>query len=305
MEWNAGIQGQITPSMTGEIQYVSTRDNHLHMEYTDNTPLPTKMGSGSVAGRGPYLGALGEFPYDTNIGYSNYNALQMKVEKRFSQGFNLLGSYTWSHCLDIDSGVYSESIPNPYNLAYNYGNCTFNVPQTLSVSYVYQLPLGRGLHFGKGWSGALNNVLGGWRSSGIVAARSGLPFQVATSSDIANTGTSSQRADQIGSPLPSGFTQTRLHWYDPTAFANPASFTFGNETRHNLGGPKSVNVDFALMKDFKFSEEKFFEFRAEAFNLFNHTNFSNPSATVGSPNLMVILGSASPRVAQLSLKFVF
>lgn len=322
-EWNFGLERQFTPTLTLDVTYVGSHTYHDPLNYTDNTVLPNQMGPGLFVGtnRTPYP-RFGLFGYDDNIGYSHYNALEVKADKRFSQGLSFLGSYTWSHCLDISDDVYSGNPnTNPYNLyAANYGNCGYDTTNLLSLSYVYQLPLGRGQQFGGNWTGVLNGLLGGWESSGIFSANSGSPFSVLAGFDNANTGAGGQYADRVGNPLPSGFVQNRFHWYNPAAFAVSPPYTYGNGGRNTLYGPPHYTFDFSLMKNFTFAESKRLQFRAEAFNIFNRVNFANPgggaspgyanpgensSTSKNSPTFMQIFNAGPARVVQFGLKIIF
>lgn len=319
MEWNFGVQAQITPNTTAELTYAGQRSNHLQIEYTDNSPLPNKMGPGPVKGRGPYP-KFGEFGYDTNVGYTDYNALEAQVVRTFSKGLTFLGSYTWSHCLSIKSEPYAGSLPNPYDLASNYGNCDYDIRHVFTFSSVYVLPFGQGKHFGGGWGRGLDTVLGGWQMGGILSAHSGPVFSVTLPFDNANTGIGGQLANQIGNPLPSGFQQNIYHWYNPAAFGVPAPFTFGDTTQNNYYGPSYFDLDFDLMKNFKFAESKYLQFRVDAFNIFNNVNFAppgggvgggyvnysgSPGTSVGSPNFMQILAAGPAREVQFALKIIF
>ncbi|HUY13798.1 MAG TPA: TonB-dependent receptor [Terriglobia bacterium] len=321
-EWNFGVEHQFTPNTTMDVTYVGSNSYHLQTGYTDNTVLPNQMGPGLFVGtnRTPYP-AFGLFGYDTNLGTSNYNALETKVEKRFSEGLTFLGSYTWSHCLDLQSGPYTQaSFQDPYNISADYGSCGFDITHVFVFSSVYQLPFGRGMHFGSRSSRVTNGVLGGWQLSGIVSAQSGSPFTVMAGFDNSNTGVGNDRANLVGNPLPPGFVQNRFHWDNPAAFVVSPPYTYGNSGRDILRGPGYTNLDFSLMKDFKFTESKYLEFRADAFNIFNNVNFSNPetgstpgyanqagasSTSVTSPTFMQILAAGPAREIQFALKFVW
>ena len=321
LQWNLGVEEQLSPSTTLSVDYVGSRDNHLVLNYTDNSPVPSKMGPGPIGPRSLFPYFPEEFAYDTNLGYASYNALDVKAERRFSQGLTFLGSYTWSHCLDINSGLYDgDPIPNPYDFKSIYGRCDQDYPNVLTFSGVYNLPIGRGKQFGSGWSGASNGILGNWQVGGILAANSGAPFTVYIPFDNANTGTGGQLAQRVGNPLPSGFKQSRDLWYNPSAFAVCAPYTFCNAGRNILRGPARVDFDLSLSKDFKFTESKYLELRVESFNLFNRVNFASPGggaqgsftnfggaagATVGTPNFMEILAAGPAREIQFGLKIFF
>src|SRR5260370_34731609 len=127
MQYNFGVEREITPNLTGEVSYVGSESRHLFIQPMYNAPLPNKMGPGPVAPRTPFP-FFGQFPYDTHSGVSNYNALQAKLQKRFSQGLTFLASYTWSRCLSVQDEGQSGSIQNPYNWSADYGPCDFNIP---------------------------------------------------------------------------------------------------------------------------------------------------------------------------------
>jgi Carboxypeptidase regulatory-like domain/TonB dependent receptor len=320
LQWNLGIERQVTPSTTMEVDYVGSKDYHLQLDYTDNSVLPSKMGPGIFTGtdRTPYPD-YGQFGYDDNIGYSNYNGLELKVQRQVSKGLMFLGSYTYSHCLDINSGPYSESVMNPYDInPYNYGNCDYDFPQVGVFSSVYQLPFGPGMRFGSTWRGVANTILGGWQLSGIFSIQSGSPFSVGIDFDNANTGATYQRADLVGNPVPPGFVQNRFHWDNPAAFAVPPAYTYGNSGKDSLFGPAHNDLDLALMKNFHFTESKYLQFRVETFNILNRVNFADPAGNsspgyanvsggyttdVGTPTFMEILSAGPSREIQFALKF--
>jgi hypothetical protein len=223
--------------------------------------------------------------------------------------------------MDINSGLYDgDPIPNPYNLRSLYGRCDMDYPNVLTGSTVYDLPFGHGRAFGSGWSGPVNALLGNWRLGGILAANSGGPFTVYVPFDNANTGTGGQTAQQISAPVPSGFKQTRAAWFDYNAFGACAPYTFCDTGRNILRGPARVNFDFSLYKDFKFTESKYLEFRAESFNIFNRVNFASPGGgaqgsftnfggaagvSEGTPNYNAIFAAGPAREIQFALKLFF
>jgi hypothetical protein len=323
MEYNFGVEQQITPNTTATVNYVGSESRHLFIQPMYNAPPPSEMGPGPVSPRTPFP-FLGQFPYDTNSGIANYNALEAKLERRFADGLTFLASYTYSKCMDIQSEGQSGSIQNPYNWSADYGPCDFNIPQILVVSYTYQLPVGQGMHFVSHPGKAAKALIGGWQVSGIATDESGSPLTVTVPFDNANINPSSetQRANAVPgvSVLPSGFQQNVFHWYNPAAFALPAPYTFGNLSRNNLRGPSFLDFDFALFKNFQLSESKTLQFRAETFNIFNNVNFSPPGGgasggfstlggesrtAVGAPGFMQIFSAAASREIQFSLKFLF
>ncbi len=323
MEYNLSVERQFTPNLTATVSYVGSESRHLFIQYMYNAPLPNLMGPGPVPPRTPFP-FFGQFPSDTNSGVSSYNSLQVKVQKRFSQGLTFLASYTYSHCLSIQDEGQSGSIQNPYDWSADKANCDFNIPQIFIVSYAYQIPYGRGMHWGSNASGVENAILGGWQISGITTYETGLPFTAtANATDVANINPSSEteRANLTGQPLqPSGFKQTVQTWYNPAAFATPAPYTFGNVDRNTMRGPKSNTWDFALLKNFRLTEATQLQFRSEFFNIFNLVNLAPPGGgssggfstlggaigtQVNGPTFMRITSAAASREIQFSLKILW
>ena len=323
MEYNLSVERQFTPNLTATFSYVGSESRHLFIQPMYNAPTADHMGPGPVAPRSPFP-FFGQFPWDTNSGVASYNALQIKVQKRFSQGLTFLGSYTYSHCLSIQDEGQSGSIQNPYDWSADKGNCDFNVPQIFVFSYAYQIPYGKGMHWGSSASGVENAILGGWQISGITTAETGLPFTAtANATDVANINPSSEteRANPTGQPLlPSGFVQSAQAWYNPAAFTTPPRYTFGALGRNTLRGPKAITWDFALLKNFRLTEALQLQFRSEFFNIFNNVNFAPPGggasggfATLGGfsgtqvngSNFMHIFSAAASREIQFSLKLLW
>lgn len=323
MQYNFGFEREIAPNLVATLGYSGSESRHLFIQPMYNAPLPSEMGPGPVAPRTPFP-FIGQFPYDTNSGVASYNSLQAKLQKRFSQGLTFLASYTWSKCLSVQDEGQSGSIQNPYNWSADKGPCDFNIPHIFVLSYAYQLPYGKGKHFGSGAGGASNAILGGWQISGITTLESGLPFTVTNGFDNANINPSSetQRGDQLPGValVSSGFQQDPQHWYNPAAFALPPAYTFGTLGRNTLRGPKSIDFDFALFKNFQFTESKSLQFRSEFFNVFNNVNFAPPGGgasggfstlggesqtAISSPGFMQIFSAAAAREIQVSLKLLW
>lgn len=325
MEYNFGIQQAIKQKgfdMMATVEYVGSLSRDLFIQPCFNCPAP---GPGPVASRAPFP-FLGQFPADFNSGVANYNALQAKVENRFSNNMTFLASYTYSHCLSEQDEGQSGSIQDPRNIHADYGNCDFNIPHVFTLSGTYVLPFGKGQYFGRNAGRAFDAAIGGWQVSGIATLESGSPFTITVPFDNANINPSSetQRADRVpGVPLlPRGFKQTQAAFYNPAAFALPAPFTFGNLGRNTLRGPKFGNLDFSAQKSFVIpgTESRFLNVRADFFNILNNVNFSPPGGgssggfstlggesqtSVATPTFLGIFSAATSREIQFSLKLVF
>jgi hypothetical protein len=169
-------------------------------------------------------------------------------------------------------------------------------------NYVYDLPFGRGRHFLSSSSRAVDLVLGGWQTSGIVTLGSGLPYTVTFSSSV--EGWPSNYADRVGNPKVDN--PTRTQWFNPAAFTTPAPFTYGNAGRNSLFGPHIANWDTSAAKEFALTERYRLTFSADFFNAFNHTNFGNPKSNISVPSQVGQITSAgNPRDIQFSLHLVF
>ena len=238
---------------------------------------------------------------------SNYNSLQVTVKKRFSKGLQMLLSYTYSHSLDDYSGTdVSDVTLIPGNMVneQNYASSDFDRRQRFVASYVYNLP-----GFYRGSSSFGKALVNSWALSGIVTLQSGEPFSIygqdsafeATRADMAAGRT-------LASAIRSGSVNSRLNdYFDPTAFVQPTALgDFGQLGRNILRGPKQINTDFSIMKNFPVAEKQRVEFRAEIFNLFNNVNFANPINIVSSANFgQIDATTTGPRVVQFALKYEF
>ncbi len=303
IEYNFGVERQLAQSLVLDMAYVGSVGRHQFIQPAANTALTP--GPGPVTPREPFPAYGGAFSFDENVGNSSYNALQVKLQKALSSGLAFLASYTWSKSLDIQSEGQSGSIETIYNLSREWGPSDFNRSQLFVFSANYQLPFGSGKKYLTTGNRFTRAAFGNWNLGGILTLDSGQPYDIVAGGDIANVGGGSQRAQVVGNPN-SGFTQSRLEWFNVNAFALPAIYTFGNEGRNNLTGPPLKNLDFITYKNFPFTERMSLQFRAEFFNIFNHTNFGLPDTNVQDSAFGTINGTASaPREIQFALKLSF
>jgi hypothetical protein len=307
--WNFNVERQVGSKGVFEVAYVGSKGTKLLTARDINQPQPSVLPPGL-----PFV-PRPDFRFDDidlleSRANSNYNALQARFQQRLSRGFTALASYTWSKSIDDASNFFSSTgdpnFPqNSYNVAAERGRSNFDVRHRLSVSYSYALPLGKGL---QGWTSTL---LSGWETNGIVTLQSGRPFTVALLSEIDNSGTgrsilgfgANDRPNLVGNPELSSRTPER--WFNTAAFAFPAPGTFGNAGRNILDGPGFQNVNASLVKNTALSERFNLQFRAEAFNLFNHPNFNLPDNFFPSPSFGRISSARDPRHIQFGLKLLF
>jgi hypothetical protein len=308
--WNLNVQRQLGQNRVLEVAYVGSKGTKLLSARDINQGVPNATGF--------VFRPVASFD-DINIlesrANSNYHSLQTRFQQRLSRGLSVLASYTWSKSIDDASNFFtSAGDPNfpqdSFNTRAERGRSNFDVRHRLSVSYSYELPLGRGraLVSDNGW---LTSVLTGWETYGIVTLQSGRPFTVALLSDIDNSGTgrsslgfgANDRPNAVGNPVLDNPTPER--WFNAAAFAFPPRGTFGNAGRNILDGPGYQNVNASLVKNTALSERLNLQLRAEVFNLFNHPNFKLPDNFVGWPTFGRITSAREPRHIQFGVKVLF
>jgi hypothetical protein len=243
---------------------------------------------------------------NTSNAWANYNGMNVRVEKRFSGGFTLLGVYTWSKAMGIFArdGLCCFTVMDGYNLRMNYGPAN-DYRHNAVISYVYDLPFGKGKRFLGSAEGILNLLLGGWQVNGITTFRSGAALSL--SSPVSNNrgNRAGNRPDRLGDGnLPSG-ERTVERWFDTTAFRDPVPGTYGNSGEGILRGPALANWDLSLFKNVPITEGVRVQFRWEMFNAFNHVNYQNPSVNSGDARFGRISSALTARQMQLGLKLLF
>ncbi len=345
--WNFSVQRELPWQSVLEVNYTGSRGAHLFYPYTSLTPLDPvywSLGRTELERRvpNPFYGhitdpqavnlngqtaqrfrLLRNMPHfdgasagtsEPPVANSYYHALQMKWEKRFSQGLTFLGHYTWSKMMD-DSSVSSgnltwlggtTSLQNPLNRALEKSLSVHDIPHRLVLTGAYSLPFGRGRPIGTNVRRVVNALIGGWEISGFLTMQSGSPLQVSQNAGTLWNGT--QRPNLIGDPSTQGRVQDRLNGYfNNAAFSRPAPDTFGTAPRHlNYRGPGIRTLDAALLKSWQTKEGQRLEFRLEAANATNTPIFSDPASSYGANNFGQITGTkVGPRNVQLGFKYYF
>jgi len=294
-QFNVTMQHEVGAGFVVTVGYAASLGRRQYMFNANanvNQPLPGS--SASIQSRRPFVGA---FPNVGSIGIvapwynSNYHGLQSTVERRFSKGFSLLGTFTWAHSIDD----YTQQ--NPYNRAAERGNSYLDQRRRATLLTNYQMPFGRD----KKGVGAM--LVKDWSVNAIVVLATGLPFNITNSSAASNTG-AADRPDAIGDPL-ANFDQTPSMWFNTAMFARQAANTFGNAGRNLLHAPGRSSLDFSLHREFRVTEKARFQFRAEAFNITNTPPFNAPNAQIGGATAGVISGAGLPRNIQMALKLLF
>ncbi|MGO8790483.1 MAG: carboxypeptidase regulatory-like domain-containing protein [Terriglobia bacterium] len=364
--WSFGIEHQLASSMLLEVQYIGKKGTRLYFGGDNNLDIlgsqvesmtPTEIGNLGNYVNNPFASVLtGSYyansvlssptvqayqlmlPYPQFTGMamdeppsatSIYNALQIMLEKHYSNGLQLSANYTWSKSIDdssiADTNVawlsnygqnsvnYGLADPNRLNLERSLS--TFDMPQQLKFNYTYDLPFGRGKAFLSNMSRPLELILGGWKTAGVWTIHDGFPLQFAVTGGGTPIWTYGwQRADISSRPVRSGGPESNWlnnYFANPNVFQAPAAYTLGTASRTTgeVRSPSTFTNNLSIMKDFALShshEAMKLELRLEAENAFNHPVFGTPDTYVGDPNFGVINYTAiGPRQIQLALKLEF
>jgi len=305
-QWNFGVQRQLSGSLALRVDYVGSGSHRTNVGGEYNTALTPGPGDTQPRALYPYSAPT---YYDRSVGTGNYNALQVQLDKRYSNGFSYQVAYTWSKAEAEDDGwfgVEGQVVQNPYDPGASRGLSGTNIPNVFSANGLYEIPLGPGKRFSTG-NRIADYVLGNWQLNNIFTWRNGQNFTATDGADIANIGnTGYERANQVGDPHLSH--KTVGEWFNTAAFAIPAQYTYGDAYRNSLQSQRWINLDSSVIRSFPFWREDRFEFRAEAFNIFNHPVFGQPGHDLNSPSSFGAIGTNQAnlsRILQVSGKIVF
>ncbi len=336
--WNMGIQHEVFPNVLVEVNYVGSLSTYLFRVVDGNPPQPALVAQllalgvpasalqfnilrfGKEAGALPFNAtnnsALFEPALNKSIAASTYQALQMKITKRMSRGFQVEGAYTWSHSIDNASdplvpGAVNRSFPrNSFNLQQERGDSDFDARQRLVINYIYEPAIGRGR--GRWSEGILGRIFEGWQLSGITTISSGLPFDIFGNRDNQHTGLS-DRPDIIGNPNPPAGSDKTQTGPTVTAFKLAPFGRAGNLGRDRFVGPGTVNFDMVLKKTTALTERIKLDIRSEFYNIFNRTEFTQPGNNIASSGTFGISfgqvgradGTSGARQVQFATKIIF
>jgi hypothetical protein len=308
-QWSLAIQHNLTKSTIAEIDYIGSQSRKL--------PIRWNADDCSIAGSfvcdqsvRPYK----QFNYiyeAANEGSAGYNAFVAKVQRQFSNGLSFVANYTWSKVLsDTEQGGAPVGLNERGTcLSCDKGMAGYNAPQRLVASGVWNLPFGHGKRYLGGSSPALNQVVAGWTLDTIATFSQGNPFTVLAASSTSMDPMTQFRADQLcngRSSLKNKDVRTNGHyWFNTSCFATPAPNHFGNSAPNIMTGPGVNNWDIGAGKLFAVRESMDLQFRADAFNAFNHAQFLNPDSTMTDTNFGKITTVNASRELQLSLKLLF
>jgi len=303
VQWNAEVQQEFNKIGTFKIGYIGSQTQHMTINDPYNVAQPSTNATKVFPDQ--IFGAPGSVLISSGTG--SYHSLQTQMSRAYANGFVYNFTFTWSksRALAICGTDFNICVQNPYNLAADRGPSNLDVPLVTTFNTAYQLPFGKSRQFVTTGPGAI--ILGGWQINSIITARSGTVInpQNGANSDVANAGGGTQRVNFVGNPE-QGAPHTITNWFNASAFAFPAPGTYGNAPLNSLRGPGFWNVDFSLFRDIPIYERFKFQFRAEAFNLFNHPNLANPVGNLGGGGFNTITSTTGTnRVIQLAGKVSF
>jgi hypothetical protein len=349
-QWNADIQQQISNGFLIDVAYGGSKGTHLPIESPQLDQLPNQylsMGNALLQNvPNPYYGLVTSvgsslanstvqraqlllpFPQYTGVQYagegignSTYESLQVKAEKRFSGGNSILVAYTHAKLISDTDTITSwlesggvAGIQDWNNLKNEKSLASFDTPDRLVVSYVLDIPVGKGRKYLANSNAFVNAALGGWGVQGVTTLQSGFPLHLTTNSGNANSANSGgQRPNVVAGCNPNisgSATSKLLEYFNTSCFTQPAPFTFGDESRNDptLRAPGIAQWDFSAFKSFPIAPEgrATLQFRAEFFNIFNRVQFGFPNQSLGSSGFGQITSQQNlPRLVQFALRLSF
>jgi len=319
--WNFSLQKSFGANWLAEAAYVGAQSRRLSKRYNLDAPVTAsnlyQVFSSALIDPYPNLNGI---LYSSQAGKGQFNALNLKLERRFASGFSFLASYSWSHSIDTDSGgSYGSPNLNPANFQLDKGSSDFDIRHRFVGSVLYELPFGKGKPLLASASPVVNQLVGGWQLNLIPSIQSGVNRSV-TAPNLSSIAYIAQRADATGISSGSSFTangvsitpgqdfggaNTSLYWFNPNAFSQTPSLRLGTSGRDIIASPGFANWDMSLFKNFYWRERASLQFRAEFFNALNHTRFDPPNLDSSSVSFGQITSAEPPRIIQLGLRIQF
>jgi hypothetical protein len=335
-QWNVAYQREVTPDLSFEIAYAGSKGTHIGIPDTNinqltvdqlaqgspllqrvpnpffgEIPASSSLGGATIT-RAQLLAPHPRFTsvsfYRNNVGDTKYHALEMKLEKRFSDGLAMLVSYTYSRLRDDASSVFDATllagpvanypVADSHNRELEWDVSNGDIPHAFVASFTYDLPFD-----GSGFFGA---IMRNWMVTGVGTLQSGIPLAVTQQTNFnAFAGFGTQRPNLVGDPeLPSSQRST-AQWFDTAAFAVAPRFTLGSSSRNPVRGPGYRNLDLAFIRRLDLAHSWNIDIRVEIFNVTNTPPFAAPNTVFGTPAFGTITSAGDPRVVQLGLKLNF
>jgi hypothetical protein len=311
-QFNLEIQRELPAGTVAEIGYIGNLSRKLGSDNISMNQIPPWILGPGRTGRAyrPFTQFSNVTILAPSFGVSSYHGGLLKLQKRFSHGFNLVSTYTWSKFLDNSGGGGATlgdegaAYSNYYNRRADWGPSENDIRHRFTFSSVYQLPFGKRRAYLQ--QHPLRHIAGGWSISTVMTLQSGAPITVQTQTNSTNANAAgAQRADVLRDPnLP--VDQRKVErWFDTTAFAQPALYTFGNQGIGLIRADGRININCSLLRNFAVGERKQLQFRGEFFNLPNHPNFGNPTHQFEGAGFGVVNSARPARQVQLGLRLTY
>jgi hypothetical protein len=323
----AGSKGTHLPGPDQQLNQIPTEFLSLGSKLQEQVPNPFfgLVQLGTLAQPNVARGQLLR-PYPQYTGFSMrhptnrssiYHSAQLKLEKRFGRGGSLLGSYTWSKLISdtdtltgwLEPGGGAGGAQDNYNIRLERSLALYDTPHRAVISYILDLPFGKGQPLGQNLTGFAGKVISGWGINGATTFQSGNPLPISVASNTIGFGAGQRPNRTAVSANRDGAAQQRLdQWFNIAAFSLPAAFTFGNSARTmpDVRSQGINNFDFTVFKNTSITERFRLQFRTEIFNLFNRVRFGYPGTSLGTPQFGVISSQFNdPRLIQLALRLQF
>jgi hypothetical protein len=312
-QWSFGVQRELARNVSLEVNYVGSAGVHLRRFTSYNTAPP---GPGNINARRPFPIFNGTFQVTNAPSHSSYDALQVRLQRRFSSGLTLLSSFSYGKSIDNGSAIRQQGndLQQPsddYNLRSVRGLSSFDFRRRLTNSILYELPFGKGKPLLGTAGGVWNTIVGGWQAGTMLTFQDGFPFTPTCGSSAVQNGGDTCLPDATGiNPNLPRDQQDPRHFFNTAAFVDRlpggVQYRYGNAGRGTIIGPGIIDWDFSLTKNFRLAERKSIEFRTEFFNIPNHPIFGFPGASPGTSTYGVISSTAvDSRQLQFGLKFLF
>jgi Carboxypeptidase regulatory-like domain len=308
-QWNLAIQHSLTRNTIAEIDYIGSQSRKLPIRWNaDDCSVPDSLTCDQTVRPYPQFKYLYMAADEAN---ASYNALVLKLQRQFTNGFSFVANYTWSKVLSntVQGGAPVGINQRGVCRSCDRGLTGYNVPQRFVASGVWNLPLGKGQRFINGSSSLTNQIVGGWSLNAIATLAQGNPFTVIAASSTAMDPMTNFRANQLcngRSSLANKNVRSNGHyWFDTACFATPAPNTFGNSGPNTITGPGVENWDIGAAKLLTLHESMGLQFRVDAFNAFNHAQFLNPDSNMTDTNFGRITTVGPSREIQFGLKLLW
>jgi hypothetical protein len=300
-EWNLNLERTLGENTLFTLAYIGNKS--IHIENRDDFNQPFALAPGNTTG------ILTVRP-DNNLGFTyaeddqsigNYNALVLKAERRFRNGLQFLGAYTWSRAFDLLDGD-NGGFENIYHPRLTYAPAGWDRTNNFILSATYKLPIGTGGKFLSSDNWFNKQVIGGWQLSGIQRLATGEPIAISAVDNADGDYFVDMFANRSCDPH-RGFTPTRFAIFNGPCFTQPGNGVYGRGGRDYVREPRLNDIDLSLAKTFRFTERQRLEYRIEAFSAFNHPNFIAAGGSAGTPGLGTVCCATGNRVGQMALRY--